>query len=307
MFKNVIPVVVGLGLGAGLSQFPEFAQQYTQRVGGAYFELRDVANGFRADAAASDKTVDQAIAEYYAADSQFFVDRGKSIETILHREDYLKQHYAALTAGGGFNQLIEFAQSRDLALAGDTFGIYKPAVPLTLTGAAHAGIGFLAGYKGLDLLIDAFKKLDSSEYVLIIAGGKSNRVENDKKYLKWYQSLMSKIKETPNIIRVGFVSDQQVYLYFTAADVLVLPYLIMLSASGPMAFSLGHNKPFLASDAFNEVLPSKIIFKRTPEKLSQKLTKFFDNKKAFQDVVEKMREERLWGEVGQKTYKFILK
>ena len=167
--------------------------------------------------------------------------------------------------------------------------------------------GFLAGYKGLDLLIDAFKKLDANEYALIIAGGKSSRVENDKKYLKWYQSLVNKIKGTPNIIRVDFVPDEQVHLYYKAADVLILPYLIMLSASGPMAFSLGYNKPFLASDAFNEVLSPKIIFKRDPKQLSQKLTEFFDDKKSFQIVVEKMREKRLWDKIGQKTFKFILK
>ena len=146
MFKNLMPLFAGLMLASGLSQFPEFAQQYTQRVGGAYVELRDIADGFRSDAAANDKTVEQAIAEYYAADSEFFQDRGKSIETILLRETYLAQHYSALTNGDSFSQLIEFTRARDVAIARDTFGIYKPALPLTLVGGAHAGLGFLAGF-----------------------------------------------------------------------------------------------------------------------------------------------------------------
>jgi len=146
MFKNTIPLVFGVCVASGLSQFPEFAQQYTQRVGGAYFEIRDVAEGFRQDAAANNITVDQAIADYRAEGSQFFSDRANSIETILTREAYLGAHYAALTGGGGYEQLAEFALSFDSQLSKDAFAIYKPALPLTFAGAAHAALGFLAGF-----------------------------------------------------------------------------------------------------------------------------------------------------------------
>lgn len=146
MFRKILPFAFGLVLAGGLSQFPEFAQQYTQRVGGAYFEIRDVADGFRADAAASGKTVEQAIAEYFAAESTFFQDRGRSIQALLSREAYLGKHYADLSEGDGYQQLMVFTLERDMDIARDAFGIYKPAVPLTITGAAHAALGFLAGY-----------------------------------------------------------------------------------------------------------------------------------------------------------------
>lgn len=146
MFRNIIPLITGLALAGGLSQFPEFAQQYTQRVGGAYTELRGVADGFRVDAKASGKTVEQAIDEYFAADSQFFNDRGTAIQGIIHRESYLERHYQALTAGSAVEQLLEFGQNRDMELAGDTLAIYQPAMPLTATGAVHAGVGFFTGF-----------------------------------------------------------------------------------------------------------------------------------------------------------------
>jgi len=146
MFKNFLPILMGLTMAGGLSQFPEFSQQYTQRVGGAYFEIRELATDFRDDAASNGKTVEQAIGEYYSAESQFFHDRGARIETVIEREDYLAQHYNALTLGSGFDQLLEFARSRDLQIASDTLGIYKPALPLTLVGGAHAGLGFVMGF-----------------------------------------------------------------------------------------------------------------------------------------------------------------
>jgi hypothetical protein len=38
--RRSLSLLGGLGLGLALSQFPEYAQQYTQRLGGAVDELR---------------------------------------------------------------------------------------------------------------------------------------------------------------------------------------------------------------------------------------------------------------------------
>lgn len=149
MLRTTIPLFFGLVAAGSLSQFPEFAQQYTQRVGGAYTELHEVANGLRQDAANNGKTVSQAIDEYAAADSAFFRDRGESITGILEREVFLEEHYASLTGGEGFAQLMTFAKKRDLEIAQETLNIYKPAVPATFTGVSHAALGFLAGFFAL--------------------------------------------------------------------------------------------------------------------------------------------------------------
>ena len=42
MFMRAIAVAGGLAGAAGLSQFPEFSQQYVQRLGGAVDELTAV-------------------------------------------------------------------------------------------------------------------------------------------------------------------------------------------------------------------------------------------------------------------------
>jgi hypothetical protein len=146
MFRNTVTLLSGAVCAAGLSQFPEFAQQYTQRVGGAYGEIHAVAEGFRDDAAASGKTPEEALAEYRAAGTKLLSDRAGSVEKILARETYLHAHYTALTTGGGFNQLYAFSTEPDLELAEAAFGIYKPAMPLTFAGAAHAALGFLFGF-----------------------------------------------------------------------------------------------------------------------------------------------------------------
>ncbi len=146
MFKSIFPLIFGVIVAGSLSQFPEFAQQYTQRIGGAYAEIHAVADDLRADAARNGKTVAQAIAEYDAAGSSFFKDRGESIAQVIARESYLAAHYAALSNGSGIDQLIAFGRAPDIAIAQATLRIYRPAIPVTPTGGLHAALGFLAGY-----------------------------------------------------------------------------------------------------------------------------------------------------------------
>ena len=47
MIIRAITLAGGLAVGAGASQFPEFSQQYAQRLGGAVDALGEVVRGFR--------------------------------------------------------------------------------------------------------------------------------------------------------------------------------------------------------------------------------------------------------------------
>ena len=44
--RRMLATIGGLGLAVTMSQFPEYAQQYTQRLGGAVDELRVVTEDF---------------------------------------------------------------------------------------------------------------------------------------------------------------------------------------------------------------------------------------------------------------------
>lgn len=163
--------------------------------------------------------------------------------------------------------------------------------------------GFLAGYKGIDFLLDAFELLEKNEYFLILAGDKPKRVENNEKYKEWFEKIESRIANNPNILKTGFVPDKKIDLYFSAADVLILPYLQMLSASGPMSFALSFKKPFLASDVFREVLENdKIIFQRNKESLKKAIENFFKNQEFFDEYIKNRRNERLWNKISQQTF-----
>ena len=77
--------------------------------------------------------------------------------------------------------------------------------------------GLIREYKGLDILIEAFSQLDSS-YQLIIAGEPYGSFEK-------YRKLIDESPLKDNIyLTTHYIPDSRVGIYFSAADVCVLPY-----------------------------------------------------------------------------------
>jgi glycosyltransferase involved in cell wall biosynthesis len=100
--------------------------------------------------------------------------------------------------------------------------------------------GFIRDYKGLDLLISAMKNLPE-DYLLVIAG----EVYGDfSKYDRQIGDLgvSDKIKKF-----VRYINDDEVPLFFSAADVCVQPYK-SATQSGIVGISYHFNLPVIATD-----------------------------------------------------------
>lgn len=99
--------------------------------------------------------------------------------------------------------------------------------------------GNIRPYKGLDVLIDAFK-MDPEGKVLLIAGKCIDRITEER--------IKDRISRFPDIVFYpGYISAEQTALLFSAADAVVLPYLaIFNSGLIPMCLSMG--KPVIYSD-----------------------------------------------------------
>ncbi len=87
------PFLLAGALAGGLtaSQYPEYAQQYHQRLGGAVEELATVIENFDQDATSQNLTRDQALARYQSSDDHFLVERGKSMAETVARYENLKR------------------------------------------------------------------------------------------------------------------------------------------------------------------------------------------------------------------------
>jgi glycosyltransferase involved in cell wall biosynthesis len=172
--------------------------------------------------------------------------------------------------------------------------------------------GYLTGYKGLDLLIEAFGYIIRKipEVVLIIAGGEHPRLKDSPNYRKYLEDLKAKARGiSKNIIFTGFVPENEIPLYFSAADLVVFPYKFATSI-GPLSIVCSYRKPFLVSETLKKAFnfPDEIAFKENPTSLALKIENFFsssnfhNNKNYYEKIISNIKEERSWSKISYKTF-----
>ena len=144
MFLRAITLAGGMAGAAGLSQFPEFSQQYTQRLAGAVDELTRFVDEFDADAAAQGFTRAEALDDLNQG-SQMGAARADTMGRTLARYNRLSADLEALRAAGPFTRAYNAGSFTDPEIAQAAWSDFKPAMPLTFEGAVFAGVGLLAG------------------------------------------------------------------------------------------------------------------------------------------------------------------
>lgn len=120
--------------------------------------------------------------------------------------------------------------------------------------------GYLAWYKGTDLLIDYYKDLQNKDksVKLIIAGG-ANPNHREKDYYQIYIKNLEEECKQNGITLTGFVDEKDIPLYFKASDLVVLPYRTLMSASGPLSIAFSFRKPFIVSEKLSALFDTKDI------------------------------------------------
>ena len=149
--------------------------------------------------------------------------------------------------------------------------------------------GLIRNYKGLDLLLQAFSNLNK-EFILLIAG----EVYGDE---ITYTSLISKSKNK-NIHFVNqFIDEQDVKLYFSVADLCVLPYK-SATQSGIQALANSFCLPVLISNVgglAEDIVDEKngfILHDINPLAIQNKIEEIFNENKLTQ-VEENLKLENL--------------
>ncbi len=114
--------------------------------------------------------------------------------------------------------------------------------------------GYLGWYKGADLFVKYARKCADPSYHFVIAGG-SSLTNGNKEHYKKYVRLFSDLPK--NTTMSGFVQEEDIAKYFSASDIVVLPYRVMMSSSGPLTYAFAKEKPVIFSDALKEYTRSK--------------------------------------------------
>ena len=166
--------------------------------------------------------------------------------------------------------------------------------------------GLIREYKGLDILLEAFRTLDDS-YQLIIAGEPYGSFE---KYQKIIESLPGKERVFMNL---KYIKDSEVSDYFSAADVAVLPYR-SATQSGISSVSYHFEVPMIVTDVggLKETIGDRgtgiVAEKGNPEAIAEEIMKYFADPQIKVDCITNIRKEKerlSWNMFARKLVNFI--
>ena len=154
---KMLTMAGGIAGAVTLSQFPEFSQQYMQRMAGAVDELRGVVVAFDLTASASGLTRQEALGRMRGDDFQEGLR--DTIQGSITRYERLSTNLDALRGATPMDRLKQVYRFTDTDLAQRTWQDFKPAVPVTADGFLSAGIGFLVGWMGLGLIFGGLRRV----------------------------------------------------------------------------------------------------------------------------------------------------
>jgi glycosyltransferase involved in cell wall biosynthesis len=155
-------------------------------------------------------------------------------------------------------------------------------------------------FKGLDILIEAFQRIEMKATKLLISAWFPN-----SSYRQFILDNISSSKRKEDIVLFEqFISNDKVEVYFKCADVLVLPYRNIYQ-SGVVFLSYRFGLPLIATDVgaikeFVEEDMGIIVRKNDPDELSKAIENYFNNAKKFsrEEIIKKAEKYR-WEKICQ--------
>jgi len=165
--------------------------------------------------------------------------------------------------------------------------------------------GFIRAYKGLDILLEAFKNA-SSDYTLVIAG---EPYEDFSKYQPLIDELKKQGKKIVELVR--YIEDHEVATIFSAADVCVLSYK-SATQSGIASIAMHFEIPMIVTKVGG--LPEEVENGKTGmvvdevdgDSIWNAIEQYFSKslKENFQQRIRETKEERSWKNLADRIVAF---
>lgn len=154
--------------------------------------------------------------------------------------------------------------------------------------------GYVRQYKGVMVLLEAMKQI-SDTYLMVVG----EFYDDESKYQQKVKDLNLSSRGGEPCIRFvsEYVPNEQVATYFSAADVVVLPYL-SATQSGITQIAYNFDKPVIATDVgglAEVVIDGKtgfIIPPNNPAALANAIKRFYDEKKEAEFVANVQVEKK---------------
>lgn len=218
---------------------------------------------------------DTAFTKYFLNRNDAFVTMSSTVKNdlISLKEDanYLEHPHPVYDH---FGEPVEKVKARE------KLGVPKDAKVLLF-------FGLIRKYKGLDLLIQAMKGLPDG-YFLLVAGEVYGEEQE-------YSDLVKELQLEDRVqLNLRYIDNPEVPLFFSAADVNVLPYR-SATQSGILAIAMHFNLPVIVTDvgSLAELVQLKntgMVIEKADENLLAESIKEFFEKDRKQDIVANIKE-----------------
>jgi glycosyltransferase involved in cell wall biosynthesis len=169
---------------------------------------------------------------------------------------------------------------------------------LGVTGNVILFFGFIRPYKGLKHLLKAMPAIIEGAGPNVICMIVGECWKDEAQYQKQIENLGIK----KHIFRVNqYVPNEKVGLYFSAADLVVMPY-ISATGSGILQIAFGCEKPVVATrvggmaDDIIDGRTGYLVAPADPEALARAIVMFFNEKKSeyFEKNIKRMKDRFSW-------------
>ena len=144
MIIRTMALAFGVAGAAALSQFPEFAQQYLQRLAGKVDQLEVQVTEVDAAAASFDMTRAAYLEDLSGTQTGAAAAARAAADIALYER--LSSNIAGVRDASAWGRLVGAYGVADVSVARRTWADYQPAMPLTVEGLGFAALGFGAGY-----------------------------------------------------------------------------------------------------------------------------------------------------------------
>ena len=144
--KLVFTIITALLFGSLLSQFPEFYQQYLQRLGGQLDGIRLEITDLDQRAESAQKNRFEYIRRLLENDDPIVQNEGDNLARLLGRQIKLQRTFDDLNSSNPLWRSVRFAHHFNNEIAIPTLDSFRPAIPITVEGAYYFSLGAFLGW-----------------------------------------------------------------------------------------------------------------------------------------------------------------
>jgi len=219
--------------------------------------------------------------------------------------------------------LAEGHEDEKKYLRGKSNNLSSQKKPFTITV-----FGFLAWYKGTDWIVKTVANYlhhhPRSNIKLVIAGGPNPNHLDKPYYQKYLSEIQSNVSKYPQNISIsGFVSESDIQKFYRESDLIVLPYRVGMSSSGPLSIAFTYHKPFLVSSKISPILltddimtslrslklnPLSLVFSLTPKSFFHRLLSLKNHPQKLDKIAllsQQIESSRNWSNIGLQYLKTL--